>query len=182
MPSTTSYKVDSVTGSEIKVTNDQTIITKDTVIQNVVSKLTTSGTFTPTTQVVSTSTKTSGNNINTVMVVKQSETEYNTVVTVTNKETNDVQVIAQSPVPQHIVESQTFTTITEVVPQNVITSTTYDEVIKKDVVLQTIVEKVVQKHPEVKEVKPTQVITQKVGTNTVTEVTYKNVTVTVVHE
>lgn len=56
-------------------------------------------------------------------------------------------MIAESPVPQQIIESQTFTTITEVVPQTVITSTTYDEVIKKDAILQTVVEKVIEKHP-----------------------------------
>lgn len=70
--------------------------------------------------------------------------------------------------------------MTQIVPQTVISSTIYEEVVKKDVTLQNVVKEVRNNHPEIKETIPTKVVVEKFGEKTVTEVSFKDTSYTVV--
>jgi len=62
----------------------------------------------------------------------------------------------------------------------VISSTIYEEVVKKDITLQNVVKEVRSNHPEIKETIPTKVVVEKFGEKTVTEVSFKDTSYTVV--
>ena len=177
-PSKTEFTVDSVTGSQVQSSNDIKVIRDSQAVRTVMTELVKSSTVPKDSEVVSIVTKTLPNTIQSTLVVKSETTSEQTViVTVTDKKTNEVKVIAQKPVPQEQVDQPE---ITKIIPQTVVTGTIYDEVIKKDVPLQNVIKQVKDNHPEIKEPKPTKVVVDKVGEKTVTEVNYKNVTVTVV--
>lgn len=61
-----------------------------------------------------------------------------------------------------------------------ISSTIYEEVVKKDITLQNVVKEVRSNHPEIKETIPTKVVVEKFGEKTVTEVSFKDTSYTVV--
>lgn len=69
-------------------------------------------------------------------MVKTSETETKAILTVTDRKTNEVKVIAEKPVPQEQLATPTQPKLSEVVPKTIISDTIFEQVIKKDTVLQ----------------------------------------------
>lgn len=134
-------------------------------------------------EVVSSTTKTTADTVHTTMLVK-SENTNKVIVTSTDRKTNEVKVLAERQVTHEEVKKVTEqqVEITQIVPQTVISSTIYEEVVKKDVTLQSVVKEVRSNHPEIKETVPTKVVVQKVGEKTVTEVSYKDSSYTVVSD
>lgn len=77
------------------------------------------------------------------------------MVTVTDRKTNEVKLIAEKPIPQDQVSQ---TDISTLVPQTVISATIYEQVVKRDTVIQNVVQEVRDNHPEIKEPIPTKVV------------------------
>lgn len=175
-PSVTQYSVDSTTGTQVQSTNDIKVIQDSSVIKNIRSELIKTSSIPQESQIVETITKTSPSSIQTTMVVT-SPTENKVVVTVTDRQTNEVKIVAEKPIEKEQVSQPE---LIKLVPQTVISSTIYEEVVKKDTGLQNVVKEVRSNHPEIKEPVPTKVVVDKVGENTITEVSYQDATYTVV--
>lgn len=136
-PSKTEFTVDSVTGSQIQSTNDVKVIKESQTVKTVLTELVKSSTVPQDSEVVSVVTKTLPDTIQSTLIVKsETSSEKQVIVTVTDKKTNEVKVIAQKPVPHEQTEQPE---LIKIIPQTVVTSTIYDEVIKKDVLLQNVV-------------------------------------------
>lgn len=179
-PASTEFTTDVISGVQIKSTNDSKVIEKTKEIQQVLTNLVENKKVTTEGKVVSAVVKTSetSTQTNLVIVSPSRPTENTIVVAVVDKKTDKVTIINEKEVTAPV----GTVTAEDSVIQVVYTSTVVAHNIEKDQNLKTVVEKVVSTYPEFKQVVPSQIVTEKVGTKTISHITYEKTTVTMVSD